>query len=311
MAAAPSSSSKSSALSLADEALPKVKVHATAVFSMLNHYIRREGRENRVIGTLLGSVAPDGVVHVKDCYGVPFKESASDEKLYVGIDEAYHQSMYGFLRRVNKKEVILGWYASTTPDGALLIDQSSMINDWYTRKTEYGAASPIHLVVDTTLAGDSVPVRGFMSRPVKVGAGNLPLANMFLELEVEVCLSDSEATAMYHMINGQAGPMKFSRAVIVSQCSSEKSRLVPALERLLTTLAGLQKYCDAVVSGALPPSASIGVALSDALSALQSLPSDELKALLDDRAQDLLLVQYLATLTRTQLKISEKLSAML
>jgi len=189
------------ALSLADEELPQVKVHATAVISMLNHFVRRDNRDSRVIGTLLG-VANGRVLEVTDCYAVPFQESKGSEKLYVGIDEEFHKSMFSFSKRVNKKEQVLGWYASTTPSGALIIDQSSLINDFYTRKSEFGVTNPIHLVVDTTLTGDDVKVRGFVSRPVKVGNANL--ANCFLELDVEVMMSDAETTALYHMIHGQA-----------------------------------------------------------------------------------------------------------
>lgn len=311
---APSSSSgATTAISLADEALPKVKVHATAVFSMLNHFIRREGRENRVIGTLLGAVNPaTNEVHVRDCYGVPFKESEAGEKLYVGMDEEYHKSMFAFHRRVTKREYILGWYASTTPQGALIIDQSSLINDFYTRKTEFGSPNPIHLVVDTSLVGDSVPIRGFISRPVKVGSASL--ANMFLELDVEVTLSEAESSAVYHMIHGQRGFASnggFKTAAIVSTLSSERSRMAPALDKLLRTIAELQTYVDGVIAGKVPPVASVGVALSDALGVLQSLPAGELKGLLDEKAQDLLLVQYLATLTKTQIRISEKINALI
>jgi len=38
------------AISLASEALPKVRLHATAVFSILNHFVRRTDRNARVIG---------------------------------------------------------------------------------------------------------------------------------------------------------------------------------------------------------------------------------------------------------------------
>ena len=188
------------AISLADEPLPSVRVHATAVFSMLNHFMRRGDHDSRVIGTLLGTTN-GRVLEVTDCYAVPFQESKDSEKLYVGIDEEYHKSMYSFAKRVNKKERVLGWYASTTPSGTLIIDQSSMISDFYTKKTEFGALNPLHLVVDTTLSGTDVKIRGFVSRPVRVGSSSL--ANCFLELDVEVVLSEAETTALYHIINGQ------------------------------------------------------------------------------------------------------------
>ncbi len=48
---------------MSDSALPKIKVHATVVFSILNSFVRRGFRDARVIGTLLGSVE-DGVITV-------------------------------------------------------------------------------------------------------------------------------------------------------------------------------------------------------------------------------------------------------
>jgi hypothetical protein len=51
------------ALTLGDSALPKIKVHPTVVFSILNNFTRRSPRDSRVIGTLLGNVK-DGVVTV-------------------------------------------------------------------------------------------------------------------------------------------------------------------------------------------------------------------------------------------------------
>ena len=51
------------ALLLNDEYLPTVRLHATAVFAILNSHIRREDRSSRVIGTLLGNTQ-DGFINV-------------------------------------------------------------------------------------------------------------------------------------------------------------------------------------------------------------------------------------------------------
>jgi hypothetical protein len=51
-----------------------VKVHPVVLFSICDAFVRRNDKQERVIGTLLGSVA-DGVVEVKNCYVVPHNES--------------------------------------------------------------------------------------------------------------------------------------------------------------------------------------------------------------------------------------------
>jgi hypothetical protein len=50
----------------------RVKVHPVVIFSILDHYIRRnEGY--RVIGTLTGNMN-DGIIEIKNCYPVPHTE---------------------------------------------------------------------------------------------------------------------------------------------------------------------------------------------------------------------------------------------
>lgn len=51
-----------------------VKVHPVVLFSICDAFIRRNDKQERVIGTLLGNVV-DGVVEVKNCYVVPHNES--------------------------------------------------------------------------------------------------------------------------------------------------------------------------------------------------------------------------------------------
>jgi translation initiation factor 3 subunit F len=52
-----------------------VRIHPVALFAICDGYIRRNEKQDRVIGTLLGSVT-DGVVEVKNCFIVPYSESS-------------------------------------------------------------------------------------------------------------------------------------------------------------------------------------------------------------------------------------------
>ncbi len=52
-----------------------VKVHPVVLLQVCDAYIRRNEKQERVIGTLLGS-SIEGVVEVKSCYVVPHNESA-------------------------------------------------------------------------------------------------------------------------------------------------------------------------------------------------------------------------------------------
>ncbi len=50
------------------------RVHPVVLFTITDAFIRRNQGQERVIGTLLGSIS-DGVVEVKNCYAVPHSES--------------------------------------------------------------------------------------------------------------------------------------------------------------------------------------------------------------------------------------------
>ena len=51
-----------------------VKVHPLVLFSVLEHYVRRNEGQKRVIGTLMG-YKEGSTLHVTDCYAVPHDEN--------------------------------------------------------------------------------------------------------------------------------------------------------------------------------------------------------------------------------------------
>ncbi len=53
----------------------RVQVHPVVLLAICDAYIRRNDKQERVIGTLMGSVS-DGLVSVQRCYVVPHNESA-------------------------------------------------------------------------------------------------------------------------------------------------------------------------------------------------------------------------------------------
>ena len=84
-----------------------VTVHPVALFSILDHYLRRKDEQARVIGTLLGTVSDSGEVEVRSSFAVPHSESEQQ----VAIDGDHHRTMYELHHRINPKEVVVGWCA--------------------------------------------------------------------------------------------------------------------------------------------------------------------------------------------------------
>lgn len=62
-----------------------VRVHPVVLFTICDAYIRRNENQERVIGTLLGTVG-DGVVDIKNCYAVPHSESNEQVRIMLLVD---------------------------------------------------------------------------------------------------------------------------------------------------------------------------------------------------------------------------------
>jgi len=82
----------------------RITIHPVALFSILDHYLRRKDDQDRVIGTLLGT-RTDTEVEVRSSFAVLHNETSEQ----VAVDMEYHRSMYELHHKVNPKEVIVGW----------------------------------------------------------------------------------------------------------------------------------------------------------------------------------------------------------
>jgi translation initiation factor 3 subunit F len=78
---------------------------AVALFSILDHFLRRKNEQARVIGTLLGTTSDSGEVEVRSSFAVPHSENEQQ----VAIDGDHHRTMYELHHRINPKEIVVGW----------------------------------------------------------------------------------------------------------------------------------------------------------------------------------------------------------
>jgi translation initiation factor 3 subunit F len=288
-----------------EEQFPTVRVRSSVVFAILSNYVRRTEGDSRAIGTLLGNVKDGNVVEITDCFAVPHQEKVDD--LYVAIHTEYHKSMVKFHNRVYKRDVVVGWYSTTAPSGALIVDNSSLIHDFYIGE----CSEPVHLVVDTSLQGETMGIKAFVSQPMVVGLNSF--ANMFHEVPVQIILTDGETACLHQMVQGQAalGQPWASSTLISSAQTDNRADLLDSLKMLSEVIDKLKGYVDSVVSGSHSADAEIGIAIAQSLDTVELIRPEELHANLQSRVKDLLMVSYINTLTQTQLAIADKLSAIL
>lgn len=82
-------SSKRTVLQFSSSQSLSGKVHPLVIFNICDCYVRRPDQAERVIGTLLGSVLPDGTVDIRNSYAVPHNES---------VDQVFHSPhLHSFL----------------------------------------------------------------------------------------------------------------------------------------------------------------------------------------------------------------------
>ncbi len=134
--------------------LAAVSVHPVALFSILDHYLRRraESPQARVIGTLLGT-RTESEVEIRTAFAVPHDETEDQ----VSIEIEYHKSMLELHARANPNETIVGWYAT----GSDLNTYSALIQDFYSRETAPHQA--VHLTMDTNVQDENLGVRAWVS----------------------------------------------------------------------------------------------------------------------------------------------------
>lgn len=274
-----------------------VKVHPSVLFSVLDHFLRRPEGQQRVIGTLLGTVSEAGsTVEVVNSFAVPHSEKQEE----VAVGQAFNRTMFGLHSRVNPKEQIVGWYA-TTMDGTSIVDSSSLIHEFYAQECD----DPVHLVLDTALTNDTVGVKAFVSTPLVVAG--MEFANQFHQVKVETVCSEPERICIDRMIQGQERP--FESAEAVSSMTHEMQSLEGSMERLLAMIDQASGYVDRVVAGEEEADHEIGRRIADTLASVPRIRPEVFDRIFNDNLQDLLMVSYLSSLTKTQLAIAERLNS--
>ncbi|KAL6545177.1 Eukaryotic translation initiation factor 3 subunit F [Orobanche hederae] len=258
------------------------RVHPLVIYNICDCYVRRPDQAERVIGTLLGSVLPDGTVDIRNSYAVPHNES-SDQ---VALDIDYHRNMLSSQQKVNPKEVIVGWFST----GGVTAG-SALIHEFYSREV----TNPVHLIVDTEFRSGNAAIKAFVS--INLSLGDQQLAAQFQEIPLDLRMVEAERIGFDVL-----GPTN------VDKLPNDLEGMEASMGRLLALIDDVYKYVDDVVEGRIAADLKIGRFISDAIASLPKLSPDAFDKLLNDSLQDQLLLLYLSSITRTQLSLAEKLN---
>eukprot|EP00629_Pelagomonadales_sp_RCC1024_P001012 CAMPEP_0119277336 /NCGR_PEP_ID=MMETSP1329-20130426/16920_1 /TAXON_ID=114041 /ORGANISM="Genus nov. species nov., Strain RCC1024" /LENGTH=291 /DNA_ID=CAMNT_0007277801 /DNA_START=218 /DNA_END=1090 /DNA_ORIENTATION=- len=273
-----------------------VKIHPIVVFSVLDHYIRRQEGQERVIGTLLGSFDPEtGVVEVTNAYAVPHTETGGE----VAVGQQFNKNMFDLLSRVNASEQIVGWYATNAADGARVDGVSSLVHKYYSME----AAPAVHVVVDPRLEGDAgVVVTAFEGTEVE-DPGEDGDAYAFAELPSALEFDEGEKLCIDRMIRGQKDPWS-SAEMLADVMAPDDDTAQADVDELVEGVDEVIDYVAAQQKAGKPIDPKCARAMAEAVATLPKIDRAVTEGSLQAETQDVLMVSYLASITKAQLAIT-------
>ncbi|CCO31886.1 Eukaryotic translation initiation factor 3 subunit F Short=eIF3f [Rhizoctonia solani AG-1 IB] len=268
-----------------------VTLHPVALFSILDHFLRRTESQERVIGTLLG-IRTETEIEVRSSFAVVHNET--DEQ--VALDMDYHRTMYDLHQKVNPRETIVGWYSTGTD----LNTYSALIQNFYSQETAPYQA--VHVVLDTGVhEGVNQGVKAYVSSPV--GVHPKPENAMFLPVPCELRLQDAELSGL-DLLTVASNGTKYTTSP-----GSELEVLEQAIASVSDMIDRVLAYVKQVVSGEIEGDPSVGRYLLDTLKASStSLDKEKIETLFNSQLQDTLTISYLANIVRSEVEASSRMA---
>ncbi|KAK3360080.1 hypothetical protein B0T25DRAFT_515466 [Lasiosphaeria hispida] len=275
-----------------------VNIQPQAVFSILDHAIRRDIRDTqstRVIGALVGIRSEDGSeVEVRSCFAIPHTENEDQ----VEVDVEYQKNMLALTLKASPRETLLGWYTTSHE----LNSFSALIQNFFASPDTGTFPHPaVHLTISTE-AGTAIETKTYISAPVAVNAERAAESCLFIEVPHKLHFTDAERAALGSVAAAQDTETR--AAPIVSD--------IEGLTQSLETVSGLLERVGGYVSEVLDEERdgnhALGQYLMNALSLTPKVASTAIEHDFNNHIQDVLMVSYLANSIRTQIDLAQRLA---
>lgn len=230
-----------------------VVIQPQAIFSILDHSLRRNQDQGRVIGTLLGVRSEDGTeVEIRNCYAVPHTETTEQ----VEVDMDYQKQMLALHLRANPREVLVGWYATSSE----LNTFSALIQNFYGQQGDGTYPHPaVHLTV-STIPGKDIEARTYISAPIGVTPERAADSCLFTPVPHEIKYGEADRSGLETIALAKDKEDR-SQDIITDIEALEK-----AIESVLEMLERVSNYVNNVLDEEAPPSSALGQFLMNTLS---------------------------------------------
>ncbi|QDZ18384.1 regulatory subunit of 26S proteasome [Chloropicon primus] len=261
----------------------QVIVHPLVLLSVVDNYNRvAQNTRKRVVGVLLGEVKK-GVVHVTNSYAVPFEEDENDGGIWF-MDYTYHENMYAMFRKINAREVVVGWYST----GPRLRDADLEINQLMTKYCK----QPLLVIVDVKPKGDGIPIKAYCAVDEVKEDGTERAKKIFVHIASEVGAHEAEEIGVEHLLRDV-------KDATISTLSTEVSNRLSALGDLGKYLEDIKCYLGMVIEGKLPINHEIMYNLQEAFNLMPNLNVEEVDKAFAVKTNDMMMAMYIASLVRS------------
>jgi translation initiation factor 3 subunit F len=286
-------------------------LHPVVVLSILDHFKRRDENMNSVVGTLLGTRVGNGV-DGSNRFPVPHVEPSDANDHTPAIDTEYHSNMLALQQRLNPDETVVGWY--TTVDK--ISYTSYLLHEHYSKQCQ----NPLMLTIDVGLTGSRMAVRGYNSRTVtrddplvseRFQSYNVSgydeansddkVAECFSHARLHYFTHEPERVGVDAMIKSAPDCGGLDAPATLR---SDLNSLEMSLRELQTSMQTLLQYVRSVQRGDIKGDPALGRQIANALAQVPRLSAE----VAHDNIQDLLMVVYLAKLTRTQAALTDNIN---
>lgn len=218
----------------------------------MDHSLRRNADQERVIGTLLGTRSEDGTeVEIRSTFAVGHTETTDQ----VEVDMEYQKQMLALHLKANPKEVLVGWYATSSE----LNTFSALIQNFYSGQGDGTWPHPaVHLTVSTE-PGKDIETRAYISAPVGVTAERAADSAAFIPVPYEIRYGEAE----------KSGLEAVSAARDAEERATNLFTDIEALERAIEEVLGMidrvSRYVESVIDEEAPASTALGQFLLNTL----------------------------------------------
>lgn len=263
-----------------------VIVHPLVLLSTVDHYNRvAKDTKKRVVGVLLGSRTRTSV-DVTNSFAVPFEEDLKNPRIWY-LDHNYLETMYRMYKKVNAREVIVGYY-STGPK----IKENDIKIDELVRGF---CNNPVFVIIDVRPENEAIPTTAYVSvDEVEADAESgerKEIQRTFKHIASMIGAYEAEEVGVEHLLRDVNDP---TVSTLASQIKHKMSGLSSLRERLSETRA----YLEAVLAKKLPVNNQITYNLQMIFNLMPNLNVDELVRSMLTKTNDMHLAIYCASLIR-------------